>query len=741
MFSVAFFNRYLLWGLFGAAIPILIHLFHRRRFRTVAWAAMEFLVSSSKLTARRLKVMQAILLLTRMGIVSLLALGVARPYFTGEFFGGALARSKSSAVFILDNSYSMGLKEGEKTSFDVAKEVTAKIVSAFARGDSLTYVLMAEQPTVVTEGNPLPEKVKKLIENSELSDETTDILASLTKGLEILDSEKNTRKELFLITDCQKNAWDAANREGWRKLDQLLARAKVKPRIFVVDVSRRAGENVTAAWAELPSFPCGVGKRYMVEVGAITSAEKPAARPIFTLFLDDEKKEVARAEGSEFKNLGSTGRLIFSVDSPGFHWGRVAVQTDCLQTDNSRYFSFEARRSVRILCVDGVGSEDRFESGIGYLAYAFAPEKGLEGIEAASNILDPNVVSLRKSVEEELARYDIVALYNVPGISPRMYEELSNFVRSSGGLMIFLGDKVDPVEYAARYASSEKSFLPCAIGSAKGAVPTGDAKEVAEVYRISEVDFGHRAMAAFKDAAGGDLTTAKFYRFFSLEPDKGDPDVRVLARFSDGSPYLVEKKFGRGRTILFASSCDLKWSNIALRPAFLPLLHRLAYHLASGFGERYNLTVGDKIVQSVRPEAATSPASITDPAGQSFKVIVKKDGAGGSEPTVVFEDTTRAGIYALRTTESSARDANSAGETVRYFAVNVDTAESDLSVLDEKAIRRQVPWEELKYLRGEGAAEAIERIRHGKEIWRFLIVGTICLLLLESLLARKIDKG
>ena len=72
MFAVAFLNPYLLYGLGGAAIPILIHLFNRRRFKTVLWGAMEFLLSSSKMTAKRLKIIQALLLLTRMGIVGFL---------------------------------------------------------------------------------------------------------------------------------------------------------------------------------------------------------------------------------------------------------------------------------------------------------------------------------------------------------------------------------------------------------------------------------------------------------------------------------------------------------------------------------------------------------------------------------------------------------------------------------------------------------------------------------------------
>jgi len=754
MFGIAFFNPYLLWGLGGAAVPILIHLFNRRRFRTVAWGAMDFLLSSSKMTSRRLKILQALLLLTRMGIVSLLVLGLARPYLTGVFFGGALARSKSSAVIILDNSYSMGLREGNETNFDVAKEMAGNILSSFQRGDSLTYILMAASPEVVTEGNPSPKRVQGLVKNSELSDERTDILSALLKGLEILASEKNTRKELFLITDCQKNGWGVDNSGGWENVSQLLSSAKVQPKIYLLDVSRQAGENITVSSIALPAYPCGVGKKYMVEVGARSSfargtgvppvhgQDAHATKPVFTLFLDHEKKEVRRAEGSEFKDGVSRARLVFSADEPGVHWGKVEVLADSLNADNARYFIWEARRSVPILCVDGADSEDRFESGIAYLAYAFAPEEemGMERTRGMSNILDPKVINLQQFWEEDLGQYKIVVLSNVRTISGRMYEELSNFVRNGGGLMIFLGDNVDPVEYSERYGSAAKSFLPCAIGLATGELP-GEAR-----FRISHSAFGNPQSTIHM---GGDLSTARFYKFFSVQPDTSDPDVDVLAAFQDGSPYLIAKKFGRGKTILFTSSCDLKWSNLPLKPVFLPLVHRLAYYLVSGADDRYKLTVGEKIVHRIESWAASVPASITDPAGARFKVLARGGEAeggeedDGGEPFVSFDKTGRAGIYTLRTAGDSGEKLNEGQEEkIRFFAVNVDTEESDLSVLKQEAIERLIRWKEFRYLKAEEAAvKDIERIRQGKEMWRFLIAGVLCFLVLESVVARQIDKG
>jgi hypothetical protein len=269
-------------------------------------------------------------------------------------------------------------------------------------------------------------------------------------------------------------------------------------------------------------------------------------------------------------------------------------------------------------------------------------------------------------------------------------------------------------------------------------------------------------MAAFRDGAGGDVTTAKFYRYFPTNPDTTDPNVQVLARFNDGSPYIVERKLGRGKTILFTSSCDVKWSNMSLKPVFLPLVHRLAYYLVSGADERYNLTVGERIVQRLEAEEASFPAEIATPAGGVFKVMasmpplgsgVRGQGSGEegglqAEPFVSFEETSASGIYTLNTAAVPGGGGTGLpgepgpAEKVRYFALNVDTAESDVTALAEDGIRRLIRSGEMKYVQTEtGTMERIEEMRHGKEIWRYFLVGVVCFLVVESLLARKIDKG
>ena len=77
-------------GLAAAAGPILVHLMNRRRFRTVDWAAMQFLREAVRQSRRVLHLRDLLLLLLRTAVVLLFGLAMARPFVasTGGAFGG-----------------------------------------------------------------------------------------------------------------------------------------------------------------------------------------------------------------------------------------------------------------------------------------------------------------------------------------------------------------------------------------------------------------------------------------------------------------------------------------------------------------------------------------------------------------------------------------------------------------------------------------------------------------------------
>src|SRR5580704_1801026 len=152
-----------LWGTLlvgGAAIaiPVVIHLLSRRRYKVVTWAAMRFLLAAQKQNTRRLRLEQLILLLLRCAILAFVVLAMASvsPWAEGFWqwiapgaagFGGG-RNGRTHIVMVLDGSLSMNVSEpGGKSCFEKARDAAENLIKGMQSGDAASILLMKDTPT------------------------------------------------------------------------------------------------------------------------------------------------------------------------------------------------------------------------------------------------------------------------------------------------------------------------------------------------------------------------------------------------------------------------------------------------------------------------------------------------------------------------------------------------------------------------------------------------------------------
>ena len=128
--ALGFANLPLLYGLGAAAVPIVIHLLNRRKFREVSWAAMQFLLAALRKNRRRIRVEQWLLLAIRTLVVLLVVTAMAKPFL--ETFGAVIAGRRTHRVIVLDASLSMGYTSGESSRFDQAKALAVATCQGLA---------------------------------------------------------------------------------------------------------------------------------------------------------------------------------------------------------------------------------------------------------------------------------------------------------------------------------------------------------------------------------------------------------------------------------------------------------------------------------------------------------------------------------------------------------------------------------------------------------------------------------
>ena len=190
LFAFGWANLPMLGWLAAAAVPILIHLWSRRKYREMPWAAMEYLLAAARRQTRRLRFEQWLLLAIRTLLVVLVVLAVAEPYT--ERAGLALAAGgHAHRVLVLDGSYSMDYRPTDKTRFQRAKELARQIVEESPQGDAFTLVLMSSPPRVVVAAPALePGEIVREIDNLRPPQTTADLPATIGAIRQVVDAAR-----------------------------------------------------------------------------------------------------------------------------------------------------------------------------------------------------------------------------------------------------------------------------------------------------------------------------------------------------------------------------------------------------------------------------------------------------------------------------------------------------------------------------------------------------------------------
>jgi hypothetical protein len=156
--------------------------------------------------------------------------------------------------------------------------------------------------------------------------------------------------------------------------------------------------------------------------------------------------------------------------------------------------------------------------------------------------------------------------------------------------------------------------------------------------RLATLERGHPVFEPFSGPRTGDLTAAHVLRYRALDPAAG---ATVLARFDDGAPALVERAVGSGRVLVWASTLDTFWNDLALQPVFVPLVQQMATHAARYAESRPWLTAGQllDLSRTVRGDSAQQWV-VESPAGRSSRV-----GGEGVPPALALVEQ---GFYQVR---------------------------------------------------------------------------------------------
>ncbi len=714
MFGFSLLNAAFLLGLAAAAVPVIIHLIQKRHSRSVDFPSLMFLRLIDLRMASRQKLRELLILALRIAAIALFAFALAKPILRTRT-ASAGARTSTTAAIIVDNSYSMSYKESGVTGLERAKEKALAVLGTLAPGDDAAIIPVAGYAPADAQLSKdlagLERRVKLLKENPTAGS----LEGALSLAVKALKSSTEVNKELYIISDYQLTLWEPVL-EG-------SSLQEVDANVIVVDVAAVEPVNMALTSVKV-GHRRGEGGALEIET-EIRNFSGSAANARVALVLDgktrSEKPVTVPAGGSasiSFTRSADEGRLR----------GHVFLQTDGLATDNKRFFASSAGEAVPVLVINGDPSDIWDLDETYYLTAALAPAlaENLEedGSVGASSPVRPKVVSEAGLRGENLDNYSAIVLANVGQLDDVLVADIDKFVRGGGGLVMFAGDRMRPETYNKLMGrNSTAHLLPCEL------VGTRDYPDSAAVsLPAGGIDWEHGVFSALKAVREEGFETTRFTKIMICERDREDKAVSVLARFSNGFPALSERKTGAGSVLLFAASCDRDWTNMPLRPIYLPLVHEMIRYISSRQQRLRSYLVGEPVKYTFPPAEENIEVSVTDPAGRAYEAAVEP--AGGAI-TATFAETVMPGIY-------NAAIRSSSGKQGEYFAVNLDISESNLLRVPPAEAREALGSNVLQLRSGDDLASAIWRMRTGVKLWDYFFYLALLALLVEGWLANRL---
>lgn len=702
---MTFLNVFMLLGAAAAAIPLLIHLFHRQRVNTLDFSSIIFIKQLHLHQSRALKVRQLLLLLLRALIILLAVFAFARPALEGPLAAwlGTGVHQRTAFVIVLDNSYSMSAGGRDASPFANARASAGKILNSMQNGDEGIIVLTAEPVKSVPERPTSSlDLLKNQLANIEVSSRTGNMADALSLANGFLANITSLNKNIYILSDLQQRDWQA--------LRDTTASMSIDPSVALFLQSFEAPEISNVSIDDVAINERLLMRNQPQQVTAVFtnhSALTIKDLPV-NLFINGVKRDSRLISAGS----GKSGTVRFSVviNTPGRYSGYVEVDQDDILADNRQFFSMTIPSVITAQVT--AAPESRY-----FLEQVLKPAGTLR------TPIEVKHASIRVLDDDQADPPDVMIIDGSMSLSSVQIANLKRYLNGGGGLLMFLGSGIDRQAY-------DKDLIADVFHATPGG-RLGAPGQRQSYLSLGQVDYEHPVFNVFQGSGKSLPDAPRFYAAYNL---KITDQSRVIAGFTDGAPAVLEGSVGRGTALLIASDINTAWSDLALKSMFVPLMHRSIKYLyePETIASR-GYYAGMPVERFIKWQTSAMPLNIVYPSGtmESIKPIIESRGA-----SVIISQTGDPGVYRIQDEE----------DVLSEFTINPNTEESNLTFMSLGETMAMFKDNPPRLIPSNDLAEvdldsALFQAQQGYEIWKLLIGLVLLLVILESWLTRSGTTG
>jgi len=588
------------------ALPAVAHLLRRGRASVEPFPPVSLVPAARTVARRKRRIEDRLLLSVRAITVLLLAVLGATPLVRcsrlslGRGAGGSLA-----LAIVLDDSLSMRARPaGGPARWDRARDAAEELLASAREGDSVALVLAGKPARLALGATTDLGLARRTLAELSPSDRPTDLAAAVALARSALVDPARRDRRLVVLSDFAAEAPPPGDPRVWAPLPAL---SEALPDCGIAQAERRDnGIRVTLACND----PAAARDRAVDLVLLKGSGAEPSSTA-------GPRRPEAQAALGRAPIEPRVGVQTVMLD-PKANKDALAVRlsgSDSLVEDDVAPVSSEAL-AVKV-AVLGSAAEPQGPTGGPPLV-----EQAIGALQAGVTVTPLSVLPDQAA---ELLPYSLVVLDDPAGIGPEARDALIAHVEKGAVAAAFLGPRVEATKLGS-------ALEPFARGSVRwqldpqvlGVSPPSLAWLGEEAESLRDLDLRGRTLidAGMKSGA------------------------RVLATMTDGAPFLVEQRIGRGTLWTMTLPCSLEQSDLALRPGFVALLAHLVSSAEQSRGVRQSTAGVAWSFESDRPlvEGPSGPVELRDTpelgwvATPAVRGLYRVKGAQHDEPRTVVLD-------------------------------------------------------------------------------------------------------
>lgn len=667
-----FTQPWMLWGMLGIVIPVIVHFLRGRQTISVEWAAYQFLEHAQANYRTRMRIEDYVLLVIRMLTIAFLVMTLAVPTYEDSPLRPQTNQGEQpSHCFAIDQSYSMGSLDTNRTPMSDAKSYLKDQISHQEKNISTSIFLLAQSDAQLhvrrahEEKNELLEFIDE-IQPGQGKWNPEDSLQSLQEQIEAESRSKSRKVQLTLITDSQAINWNqfgkpsGAKKSPRKLLEELAQMTQLRililgndqpsknVRLIKFDVSPQcliSGETVTLDIAIRNDGPESVTRSFDITIGGIQRVERKI-----------------RIDAKTTKEL----KIPLQVSGQGIVEIVAQLDLDLLPTDNLRLQAVRIVEELQVLLV----SDHANTSSSASRTTAFV-QAALESIRLPENgrpVFKMTNISSDQLVLTDLQQFDCIVLCNLSQLSDRAAGPLHAFVQRGGGLVCGVGDRVQSENWNM-FSELANDLFPQFSG-----IPQISTTNNSEPISFTLPEIDHPITAPFGMDEKRSLATSPINQFVEFQDLKS---FKTILKFSNGKPAILEKNIGTGCVIFYATSLDDSWGFWTYWPSFVPLVaESVRFSSIQDTGIR-SATVSEPLeVSQFNSTEVSSPIKVE----RQFPIDSETERV--ELPQVdsnVFLAPDRTGVY---------RYSKANSDRPAVLVVNVDPTEGDLKPLKQEQLEQ-----------------------------------------------------